>query len=82
MDEHLRQGGVVLGVSTADMSACFKLLYSEVAGPAIFLGKILEGLDYVLVTALAKQVFGRLVESDHRHAGYAHDEDEGSAGVV
>lgn len=76
----LRKGKSVLAMRRSNLSTGLELLNSQRAWTVVLGSQVLESFDHLGIVAEAKQILGRLAQSDDRDSENRHDEDDGATG--
>lgn len=80
MNSGLRKGKSVLAMRCSNLSTGLELLNSQRAWTVVLGSQVLEGLDHLGIVTEAKQILGRLAQSDDRDSEKRHDKDNGATG--
>lgn len=80
MNSGLRKGKSVLAMRRSNLSTGLELLNSQRARAVILGSQVLESLDHLGIVAEAKQILGRLTQSEDCDTENRHDEDDGATG--
>lgn len=80
MNSGLRKGKSVLAMRCSNLSTGLELLNSQRARAVVLGSQELESLDHLGIVAEAKQILGRLAQSNDCDTENRHDEDDGATG--
>lgn len=81
MGSKLREAVPRAAICGFDRPAGFKLFNGKRAWSVVLGGNGLESVDDFLIFSLPEQIFGGLLEPDHRHSKNAENKHQGAVGV-